>query len=130
MSPACEFLPVCCGEQSIDDPLLFKRAETKHTELDVVRGGELLTPCSMRTYRACPRKYHYRYELLVRSLKEPDAFKTGKSLHRAVEHHMKSGGDLDAAVAALDTDDPYQFAKESAMIHAYHVYWPKLDGVI
>jgi hypothetical protein len=33
-SRACDYLSVCCGEASIDDPVLFVREEKKHTELD------------------------------------------------------------------------------------------------
>jgi hypothetical protein len=30
----CEFLPVCCGEASIDDPMLFRQGERVHEELE------------------------------------------------------------------------------------------------
>jgi hypothetical protein len=40
-SRACDYLSVCCGEASIDDPVLFQKEEKKHTELD----GETVQRC-------------------------------------------------------------------------------------
>lgn len=36
---ACQFLAVCCGEASIDDPYLYRRTENPHPELSEVARG-------------------------------------------------------------------------------------------
>jgi hypothetical protein len=153
-SRVCDYFAVCCGEQSIDDPVLFRKNEKKHVELeaDVVRGLveilpgelpvmprggnvsatlELLTQSSLRTYRSCPRKYFYRYELQLRPLRaEAEPLRAGKSVHAALESWSKSGGDLELALTCLDKEDPYKYAKEAAMVTGYHARWEKPTGVI
>jgi hypothetical protein len=158
-SRTCDYLSVCCGEASIDDPVLFHISKKKHSELDAVCGAcggtggvymgpneiynpcpacsgsgqaqDLLTQSSLRCYRSCPRKYFYRYEMQARPL-APDAapLRTGKSVHGALEVWSKTGGDLSASLAALSTDDPYVNAKERAMVIGYHARWEKPVGVV
>lgn len=129
-SRACDYLSVCCGEADINDPLLFKQKEKKHSELDS-NDEDLLTQSSLRAYRSCQRKYFYRYEMRMRPL-AADAvpLRTGKSVHAALEAWDKSGGDLEAAIACLDTVDAYRYAKEKAMLIGYHARWEKPVGVV
>jgi hypothetical protein len=168
-SRECDYLSVCCGEASIDDPLLFRVEPKKHSELDAVCDGcgevgvtksglvrydgwvdcderswlscrrcggsgqrqDLLTQSSLRTYRSCPRKYFYRYELQARPLTLDAApLRTGKSVHGALEVWSKTGGDLQAGLAALSTDDPYVNAKERAMVIGYHARWGSPGAVV
>jgi len=147
-SRVCDYFAVCCGEQSIDDPVLFERRAKKHVELDAALSEmtfwhlngtsetvsdtrELLTQSSLRTYRSCPRKYFYRYELQMRPLKsEAEPLRQGKSVHAALEAWSKSGGDLELALTCLDKEDPYAYAKEAAMVTGYHARWEKPTGVI
>lgn len=159
-SRTCDYLSVCCGEASIDDPVLFQIAERKHSELDAVCGSckgsgvikiikislgplqcaacggsgqaqDLLTQSSLRTYRACPRRYFYRYELQARPLAaEAKPLRTGKSVHGALEVWSKTGGDLPAALASLSTDDPYDNARARAMVIGYHARWGTPEGVV
>jgi CRISPR/Cas system-associated exonuclease Cas4 (RecB family) len=132
-SRVCDYFAVCCGEQSIDDPLLFRKNESKHVELDAseVDGLELLTQSSLRTYRSCPRKYYYRYELQMRPLKaEAEPLRQGKSVHAALEAWSKSGGDIEFALTCLDKEDSFAYAKEAAMVTGYHARWEKPTGVI
>jgi hypothetical protein len=143
-SRVCDYFAVCCGEQSIDDPVLFRKNEKKHVELntpDVIDTShddsvavtqlELLTQSSLRAYRSCPRKYYYRYELQMRPLRaEAEPLRAGKSVHAALEAWSKSGGDLALALTCLDKEDPYKYAKESAMVTGYHARWEKPTGVI
>jgi hypothetical protein len=139
-SRVCDYFAVCCGEQSIDDPVLFRKNEKKHVELDqdavrVFPGLsdtlELLTQSSLRTYRSCPRKYYYRYEMQMRPLKaDAEPLRHGKSVHAALESWSKSGGDLELALTCLDKEDPYKYAKEAAMVTGYHARWEKPTGVI
>jgi hypothetical protein len=131
---------VCCGEASIDDPVLFRRQEKKHTELDAansvtadgeVLGLELVTQSSLRCFRACHRKYQYRYEMQMRPLApEAEPLRQGKSIHKALEIWLTSGGDLERSLTFLDKEDPYKYAKEAAMIIGYHARWPAPTGVI
>lgn len=145
-SRTCDYLAVCCGEADIGDPVLFRRQDKKHIELDsetVCVGGlidgdaifrrelELITQSSLRTYRSCPRKYYYRYELQMRPLKaEAEPLRQGKSVHAALEAWSKSGGDLELALTCLDREDPYRHAKEAAMVTGYHARWGKPTGFI
>jgi len=148
-SRVCDYFAVCCGEQSIDDPVLFAKNEKKHVELDEAgigsarlgRAGpgearqaearEVLTQSSLRTYRSCPRRYYYRYELQMRPLRaEAEPLRAGKSVHAALESWSKSGGDLELSLTCLDKEDPYKYAKEAAMVTGYHARWEKPVGVI
>jgi hypothetical protein len=142
-SRKCDYFDVCTGISAVDDPLLFERIERQHEELDSDKPLDkqalvLLTQSSLRCYRACPRRYFYRYEERIRSLaKQDDKLRRGTSLHRALEIWSKSGGDLDAAVAQLDqvhpkTKEPmpYSFALERAMMVGYAARWGKPTGVV
>jgi hypothetical protein len=135
-SRKCDYFDACAGLATIDDPLLFKRLDRKHEELDsdAPQDAEalvLLTQSSLRCYRACPRRYFYRYEEQIRSLAPQDEkLRRGTSLHRALETWSKSGGDLEAAVAQLDrvhpqTGEPmpYSWQLERAMMIGYHARW-------
>jgi hypothetical protein len=148
-SRACDYLAVCCGEASIDDPVLFRKQEKKHIELDVTIGNdrpgrdgtiadgkgraglELITQSSLRTFRSCARKYFFRYELQMRPLApEAEPLRQGKSIHKALEVWSTSGGDLEKSLAFLDKEDLYKYAKEAAMVTGYHARWPLPTGVI
>jgi hypothetical protein len=131
---SCEFLPVCAGEADLDDPVLYRKIAHAHEELGSDDSGEeLLTQSALRTFRACPRKYQFSYEMLVRSLKRAAPLRTGTSIHDALGEWMRTGGDLRAALCKLDTDgDAYAMARERAMIIGYHARWdhpPKVFAV-
>ena len=123
-SRACDFLAACCGDVPIDDPLLFRQQEREHEELDDVFETDrvILTQSSVRTFRACPRLYHIRYVLRVRPVVKPDALRTGSSVHRGVEV-LRKGGTLEAACAALDREDPFDYQRERAMLVGYLARW-------
>jgi hypothetical protein len=119
---ACDYLSACTGEQDIDDDLLFYVGSKRHEELDD-EGDDVLTQSSIRCYSACARKFYYRYERRIRR-RVPDAepLRRGKSIHRALEVWWKTG-DLDASLAKLDQDKPYERARERAMMIGYNVMW-------
>jgi hypothetical protein len=122
-SRECDYLRLCNREASVDDPFLFRKAERTHEELDE-SDLELLTQSSLKTYRACPRRYFYRYEERVRPVSESaKPLLQGKSLHAALETWWKTGCDLQAAVASLLSEDPMDRAKEQAMVTGYHARW-------
>jgi hypothetical protein len=127
----CEFFPICSGLTTADDEMMFKREERAHEELDsdAPRDGQalvLLTQSSLRAYRACPRRYYYRYEMRLRPLAPKDEkLRRGSSVHRALEVWSKTGGDVEAAIAALDRVNEYDFQYERAMVIGYHARWEK-----
>ena len=132
----CSYFKVCSGIASIDDPLFFRRSERRHEELESddpidKEALVLLTQSAIRSYRACPRRYYYRYEMQMHPIEPQDEkLKRGTSLHRALETWSKTGGDLEAAVAQLDKDDPYKFQLQRAMMVGYAARWEHPGKVI
>jgi CRISPR/Cas system-associated exonuclease Cas4 (RecB family) len=141
---ACEYFDVCTGIYEITDPLLFKVLDDPHPELDssladpdqkpsadgeLVDEKVLLTQSALRCYRLCARKFYFRYELRARPVKEAEPLTVGRSLHKGLEKWFLTG-DLEAAMAALDTTDPYRRAKESAMLVGHAERWGKPTGMI
>ena len=123
-SRACDFLAACCGDVPIDDPLLFRRQEREHEELEDVFETDraVLTQSSMRTFRACQRRYQIRYVLRVRPVVKAGALRTGSSVHRGVEA-LRKGATLDQACDALDHEDPFDYQRERAMLVGYVARW-------
>lgn len=123
-SRACDFLPACCGDVPLDDPLMFRREDKEHEELEDVFETDrvVLTQSSMRTFRSCPRRYQIRYVLHMRPVLRSEALRTGSSVHRAVEA-LRKGNTLDEALLALDHEDPYDYEREKAMIVGYVARW-------
>jgi len=121
----CDYFAVCSGVARIDDGMLFRR-QAPHEELAAESQSlELLTQSSMRAYRACPRRYYYCYELGVRSLKRAQALSTGTSIHKGIEVLDSSDGDLGKALAALSDSDPFEVAKQRAMLTGYAAMYPR-----
>lgn len=121
----CDYWPVCSGEATIDDPMLFAKGPT-HPELaDEKRHLPILTSSSSRAFRACARRYYYAYELGVRPrgpVAAPLHF--GRRIHLALETWLSSGRDLDAALSAIAAPTyDYDSAKAEAMIRGYHARW-------
>jgi hypothetical protein len=126
----CDYFSVCTGATTIDDPMLFRVRTKRHEELDA-QGEDVLTQSSIRCYRACARRFFFRYEMLVEPTgPKPEPLRMGSSLHRGLEHWWKSGGDIQGALLKLDNEDPYDNARERAMMIGYHTYWGKPSGVI
>ena len=122
-SRACDYLPVCCGEAAIDDPFLYVKAE-KHTELDPSTSGmELITQSSMRTYRACPRRYQYRYEMGVKTIARAKPLVVGTGIHAGREVWWRTGGNLAATLEAITGPDAYEVARARALMTGYHARW-------
>lgn len=122
---SCDFLLVCAGDVSIDDPLLFRRGERPNEELeaDVFEDDRVvITQSSVRTFRACQRLYQHRYVHLARPVVMPDALRSGSSVHRGVES-LRKGEAFDVACARLDREDPYDYQRERAMLAGYVARW-------
>lgn len=127
---ACEYLPICCGESSTDDLLLYRKAERNHEELESANRDSrvLLTKSSLSCFRACPRQYELRYVIGLRYRRVANTLRRGNSIHQALNAWWGKNGDLDAALAALVTDDVYEMAKWRAVIKGYHAYWGAPSG--
>jgi hypothetical protein len=123
-SRACDFLAACCGDVPIDDPLLFRKGEVEHEELEDIFEDDrvVLTQSSVRTFRACPRRYHIRYVLRMRPVVKPDALRSGSSVHRGVEA-LRRGASLEEACGKLDREDPFDYERERAMLVGYVARW-------
>jgi hypothetical protein len=136
-SRACPYLDICCGQASADDPSRYRRQERMHEELseETHLDGKvhltLLTQSSIRTYRSCARKYKLRYEERLRSTERtPGPLRVGTSLHKMLEVWWGNGGNLTMALAANETTDPFDRAKERAIMIGYHARWPAPTGVV
>jgi PD-(D/E)XK nuclease superfamily len=128
-SRECEYLSVCAGLADITDPIRFQH-EPANVELDGSDDLTLLSQSAMRSYRSCPRKYQYRYVMRQRPLKKPETLATGTSIHTALDVYRRTGGDLDAARAALVTTDEFVRAKEAAMLTGYAARWGRPTGIV
>lgn len=124
----CDYLNVCSGITTIDDPMFFRQEEA-NVELGN-NDTSIASQSGIKAYRSCQRKYQYRYVLRWRSLKKAETLGTGSSVHEALDVFRKTNGDLDAARAALLTEDPWIRAKEEAMIIGYAARWGKPVGII
>jgi hypothetical protein len=133
----CDYLDVCSGIKSLNDPLFFRFEEDLHEELaeegaltKLTDDDSLLTQSAMRAFRSCARKFQIRYALRMRPIKKAETQSTGHSVHAALDVLRRTEGDLTAALAALETEDPYIRAKEAAMVTGYLARWGKPIGVI
>ena len=133
----CDYLGPCSNTMDLNDPLFFRFEEDVHEELadegaltKLTDDDSLLTQSAMRAYRSCPRKFQNRYVLRMRPIKKAETLTTGHSVHAALDVFRRTGGDLDAAKKALETEDPYVRAKEEAMLLGYAARWGKPTGVI
>lgn len=124
----CDYFSVCSGTADIDDPLLFERRAKLHEELDNP-AENLLTQSSMRCYRACQRRYYYRYQMRMRPRREKsEPLRRGTSVHHALEAWSKTSN-VEAAFNALNKQYAYSFEQEKAMIAGYIAMWGPDVGV-
>jgi hypothetical protein len=65
----------------------------------------------------------------MRPIKKAETLTTGHSVHAALDVFRRTG-DVDAALAALETEDQYIRAKEGAMVMGYAARWGKPIGVL
>jgi hypothetical protein len=127
---ACDYLPVCTGEVSLDDEALYVTREP-HSELWAVgAAGDALTQSSLKTWRACPRRYEHRYvDGRVPRAEDGEALRMGRSIHDALES-LFLGKSVDDCLTALDSSDIYEYAKSAAMVAGYVEYWGRPSNVI
>lgn len=122
----CDFWGVCSGQLSLTDPLVFRRAEASHEELGGNDGKKrlpLVTMSSMKTFRSCPRKYYYRYELGYRPVDVSDALRFGTLFHKGLEVWWKTV-DLAAAFTAMAGEaDAFERVKAEELLCGYDARW-------
>lgn len=135
----CAYWPVCAGEATIDDPILYRDAE-EHEELaepktslvDLITGAPpketkrrlpILTTSSQKMFRSCQRKYFHAHEQKRKSARTSDVLRFGTLIHAALEVWWKTC-DLDAALDAMAGEsDPFDLARAEALIIGYHARW-------
>jgi len=121
----CDYWTVCSGQATIEDGVYFTR-EQSHVELDGKHHLPMLTTSSARTYRACPRRYYYSYELGAKARRRGGALAFGTLIHKALEAWLTNG--LDAALAAIAQPTySYDDAKAEAMVRGYDARWIAAD---
>jgi len=82
-----------------------------------------VTQSSLATFRECPRKYQYQYQMGRVRRRESTALSLGKTVHGALETWWKSNGSLEAAAEwlqqnAVGLEEP-DACRVSAMIRHY-----------
>lgn len=82
-----------------------------------------LTDSMCRSFRTCPRKCFYSYELRRRPRVKADALTRGTSVHAWLEEFWKGN------IAPVVHADPYERARIEAMVDGYRARWGKPDGV-
>lgn len=93
----CEYLSLCSGQASLDDPA-WTRREWVHPELPILsnaagkRGVDVLTNSRIRMFQTCRRKHQLKYELGIERLNEEEreALYFGNVFHTALEHYFRA----------------------------------------
>jgi hypothetical protein len=83
-----------------------------------------VTTSSLRTFRACARRYYYRYELGYRPLIVSDALRFGTLFHKGLEVWWQTV-DLAAAYVVMRAaeSDPFERVKAEELLAGYHARW-------
>lgn len=122
-SRLCDYWPICSGETTTADSIRYEQVG-EHPELEAKHRLPLLTSSSGRSYRSCARKYYFANEIGLRARETEGPRRSGKIIHLGLEAWLKSGMDLEAALAAMKGDSyTHESAKCGAMIRGYHARW-------
>lgn len=70
--------------------------------LDYHPSMDIIDSTKIQAYQDCPRMYFYEYILGWRSAQPNNHLHFGKCVHKAMEHIIKNGYNVDSVVAALD----------------------------
>ncbi len=85
---------------------------------------QLLTDSRLRAFRRCPREEQIKYQLGYRARSEDEALRFGSLMHLALEAWWRASDDrLEAALAQIVSDDPFETAKADALMRGYHARW-------
>lgn len=120
----CEYFPVCTREATLDDPALYQKKASVHSELEGAPPRlPLVTSSSMRTFRRCAREYRIAYVDGVTSRERADALRFGTLIHKGLETWWKTV-DLEASLAAMTgAVDAFEQAKAEELLRGYHFRW-------
>lgn len=112
---ACEYLPICTGEEDERSP----RYRVSPREPRV-----RLSKSSLQVFRQCQAKYRFAHEVGIRPIVKSSALRMGTAMHDALEVWSKYGHDVERARAVLThVEDREEWAKLDAMMVAYHCMW-------
>ncbi len=138
---ACDYWPVCSGETTIDSNHYATRPQMNAAPLvvnalDVVKTRlPILSPSALATWRACPRKFFYAYELRRRRVSGSSHSQYfGKLIHKAIEvyHHKGIDAALERCAAGETARDgepaklpsaPHDIAHARALVRGYYARW-------
>lgn len=84
--------------------------------------SSLLTHSRLSTFRACPRRHWFRYEIGLRPEQQSRALRVGTAFHAAMEA-QDLGHDVAAAIDAIVDLDPYDKAMVAAMVVVHGERW-------
>lgn len=89
---------------------------------------ELLTNSRLKSFRACQRMHHLRYDLGVRAVADAESLAFGTAIHAALEAwwlavQARAESPLAAALAALSLPDPWAAVRAEIMVIAYDTRW-------
>lgn len=123
----CDYWPVCTGQADLNDPTRFRRVQEVHEELgEKKRRLPLVSTSSMKTFRSCPRKYYFRYELGFRVLIVSEALRFGTLFHKGLEIWWQSV-DIVKALEAIRAhgraSDAFELVRAEELMLGYHVRW-------
>lgn len=105
----------------------------------------LLTHSSTTAYRACPRRYYYRYELGLRPDRISAPLRMGSAVHLGLDARAQGRSPEDSLLVAAEaystypawavTDDArreWEYERETVirLLHAYFWYWQAPDAQI
>jgi len=91
--------------------------------------SNLLTHSRLRTYRQCPKKHRYMYEMGYRPARVADALRFGSLIHAGLEAwwlevQKGSPSRLGAALAAVQVEaDPFDRQRAEALLEGYERAW-------
>jgi hypothetical protein len=89
---------------------------------------QLITHSLLKDFRACKKRYYFRYELQRVPLTESEPLFFGSMMHELIEIWLKTGHDLEACllhIEELETGDLFLKAKLEVMIRGYHEVYNK-----
>ena len=75
--------------------------------LPQISGSNLLTNSRMSTYKTCPRKHYYRYEIGVRRDTDAKPLRMGSAVHLGLDLKCKGEEETAALLAATDSYDQF-----------------------
>lgn len=104
---------------------------------------ELLTISRLRTWRGCPRRHHYAFDLCYRPIAQAAPARFGSIWHVGLEQYWLAVGEkrpvdewLELALVAAkarwlsagdEEPDPFELVKAEELLLGYHVRWSEKD---